>query len=163
MADSRRFVELSVRIYQSLMHVYPASFRRQYGCEMTRVFREVATDSTERHGSAGLITTWSRVLGDLALSAFHEHLLELQGRFVMKTETGWLAKLLAILSVLCFWIVPCSPVLAIAAVSTTKGSSGWPRKVAVAGAILCTVWTLVFAALLLWLLFIRNIRGSWAF
>jgi hypothetical protein len=163
MADSPRFVELSVRIYRSLMHVYPVSFREKYGREMTRVFREVVTDSTQRHGSTGLITTWCRVLGDLVLSAFHEHSTELHGRWEMKTAPDWIAKLLAILSVACFWIVPCSPILAIAAVSTTQGSSGWPRKLAVAGAVLCTLCTLLAAALLLWILLIRSLNGSWAF
>ena len=81
----------------------------------------------------------------------------------MKTAPGWIAKLLAILSVACFWIVPCSPILAIAAVSTTRGSSGWPRKLAVAGAVLCTLCTLLAAAVLLWLLFLRSLNGSWAF
>jgi len=163
MADSPHFVQLSVRIYESLMHVYPASFRKKYGCEMTRVFREMVTDSTQRHGSTGLITTWCRVLGDLVLSASHEHIIELQGRWEMKAAPGWIAKLLAILSVACFWILPCSPMLAIAAVSTTKGSSGWPRKLAVAGGVLCTVWTLMGAALLLWFLCLRSLNGSWAF
>jgi len=163
MADSPQLVELSVRIYRSLMHVYPVSFRQKYGREMTRVFREVVTASTQRHGSAGLITTWCRVLGDLALSGFQEHLIELQGRLEMKTAPGWIAKLLAILSVACFWLVPCSPILAIAAVSTTKGSSGWPRKLAVTGAVLCTLWTLLAAAAILWLLLLRGLNGSWSF
>ena len=81
----------------------------------------------------------------------------------MKTAPGWIAKLLAILSVACFWILPCSPILAIAAVSTTQGSSGWPRKLAVTGAVLSTLWTLLAAALLLWFVFLWSLRGSWAF
>jgi hypothetical protein len=81
----------------------------------------------------------------------------------MKTEPGWIAKLLAILSVAFFWFVPCSPILAIAAVSTTKESSGWPRKLAVTGAVLCTLCTLLAACLILHLLFIRGMNGSWAF
>lgn len=146
-----------------MANVYPVSFREKYGCEMTRVFREVVTDSTQRHGSAGLITTCCRVLADLVISASHEHFVELHGRWEMKTAPGWIAKLLAILSVACFWIVPCSPILAIAAVSTTKGSAGWPRKLAVAGAVLCTVWTLTIAAMLLWLLCLKGLNGSWSF
>lgn len=163
MADSPRFVDLSVRIYRSLMRVYPVSFRNKYGYEMIEVFREVVTDSTRRHGIAGLMTTWFRVLGDLLCSAFQEHLIELRGRWEMNHSPGWIAKLLAILSVACFWVVPCSPILAIAAVSTTKGSAGWPRKLAVAGAVLCTVWTLTIAAMLLWLLCLKGLNGSWSF
>ena len=81
----------------------------------------------------------------------------------MKTIPGWGPKLLAILSVACFWGIPFSPVLAIGAVSATKGSVGWTRKLAVTGAILCTVWTLTVAALLLNLVLIGILRGSWAF
>lgn len=81
----------------------------------------------------------------------------------MKTEPGWIAKLLAVLSVACFWLVPCSPILAIAAVSTTKESSGWPRKLAVTGAVLCTSWTLLAVCLILWFLLLRGMNGSWAF
>jgi len=163
MADSPHFVDLSVRIYRLLMRVYPVSFRREYGCEMIQVFREVMTDSTQRHGTAGLMTTWFRVFGDLVRSAFLEHLLEIQGRWEMSASPGWIAKLLAILSVACFWVVPCSPILAIAAVSTTKGASGWPRKLAVTGAVLCTLWTLMVAAMFLWLLCLRSLNGSWSF
>lgn len=163
MAGSPRVVDLSVRIYQSLMRVYPGSFRKKYGNEMSQVFREVMADSTQRDGVAGLVTTWIRVLGDLARSAFHEHLIELQGRCEMNTSPGWIAKQLAILTVACFWVVPCSPILAIAAVSTTKGASGWPRKLAVTGAVLCTVCTLMVAAMLVWLLCLRSLNGSWSF
>jgi hypothetical protein len=162
-ANSPHLIELSVRFYQLLLHVCPTSFRKKYESEMTWVFREVVTDSLQRHGTAGLIATWHRATGDLAVSAFSEHLLELQGRWEMAISHGWIAKLLAILSVACFWVLPCSPILAIAAVSTTKGSSGWPRRLAVSGAILSTLCTLLGAALLLWLLFIRSLRGSWAF
>ena len=81
----------------------------------------------------------------------------------MKTAPGWIARLFAILSVACFWFVPCSPIIAIAAVSTTNGSSGWPRKLAVTGAVLCTLYTLLLAALFVWLLFLMSLKGSWAF
>lgn len=163
MPDAPHFVERSVRIYRSLMHVYPVSFRKRYGCEMIRVFREMATDATQQYGSAGLISTWCRVLGDLVLSAFAEHLVELQGRCAMKTAPGWIVKLLAILNVACFWGIPFSPILAIAAVSTTKETSGWPRKLAVAGAVLCTLYTLLLAALLFSAIFISCLHGSWSF
>ena len=81
----------------------------------------------------------------------------------MKTAPGRIAKLLAVLSVACFWIIPFSPVLSIAALSTTNGSQGWPRKTAVGGAILCTLYGSLLAALFAKLLFLRVLHGSWAF
>jgi len=121
------------------------------------------TDSTQRHGIAGLMTTWVRVLGDLVSSAYHEHLIEWQETWEMKTAPGWIAKLLAVLSVACFWMVPCSPILSIAAVSITKGSLGWPRKLAVTGAVLCTIYTLMVTGIVLWLVCLRGLSGSWTF
>ncbi len=53
------------------------------------------------------------------------------------------AKFLAVLSVAGFWLLPWSPLVAIGAVRRTEGTAGWPRRVAVAGAGLCTAWTLV--------------------
>ena len=60
-------------------------------------------------------------------------------------------KVLAVLSVLCFWILPVSPFLAMTAVSGTEHSSRWPRKLAVSGAILCTQYTLLLGS---WILFL---------
>ena len=86
MANPPRSVELSVRIYELLVKAYPASFRRRYGDEMTRVFRELATDALRQRGAFGLMTAWFRVLGDLAWTAPQEHLVELQRRIEMKTS-----------------------------------------------------------------------------
>ena len=60
------------------------------------------------------------------------------------------AKLLAVLSVACFWLLPLSPMVAIGAVSMTRGVSGWPRHLAVTGAVLCIAYTVGMA-----LLFVR--------
>jgi ABC-type sulfate transport system permease subunit len=56
-----------------------------------------------------------------------------------------LAKVLAVFSVACFWLLPFSPMVAIGAVSITRGKSGWSRKLAVAGAVLCIAYTVVMA------------------
>ena len=63
---------------------------------------------------------------------------------------GRMAKLLAILSVACFWLLPFSPMIAIGAVWTTRGSSGHSRNLAVTGAALCIAHTAVMG-----LLFVR--------
>jgi ABC-type sulfate transport system permease subunit len=64
---------------------------------------------------------------------------------VANAKPGRLAKLLAILSVACFWLLPFSPMVAIGAVSITRGTSGWSRNLAVTGAVLCIAYTLVMA------------------
>ena len=58
---------------------------------------------------------------------------------------GRAARLLAILSVACFWLLPYSPVVALGALSTTQGASGRSRRLAVCGAVLCAVYTVVMA------------------
>ncbi len=59
-----------------------------------------------------------------------------------------MAKLLAILSVALFWLLPLSPMIAIGAVSMTKGASCWSRKFAVMGATLCIAYTVLMALLI---------------
>ncbi len=56
---------------------------------------------------------------------------------------GRMAKLFAILSVACFWLLPVSPMIAIGAVSMTKGASGWSRNLALTGATLCIAYTVI--------------------
>lgn len=74
-----------------------------------------------------------------------------------------LAQFLALLSVATFWLVPLSPFVALASVFATKDSNEWSNRVARAGAVLCAVWTVVLAAVLLWLVFLGLLHRSWAF
>jgi hypothetical protein len=68
----------------------------------------------------------------------------------IRTAPGWGIKLLAILSATFFWLLPYSPLIAIAAVLATNQSQGWPRKLAVAGAILSAALTIALSAIVLW-------------
>jgi len=61
---------------------------------------------------------------------------------------GRFAEALAVLAFAGFWALPFSPVLAIGAVSATRDAAGWPRNLAVAGAILCIGYTLALSLLL---------------
>ncbi|MDG3004899.1 hypothetical protein [Paludisphaera mucosa] len=61
---------------------------------------------------------------------------------------GRTAKLLAVLSVAGFWVLPLSPMVAIGAVSLTQGASGWSRSLAVTGALLCIAYTVLMALLI---------------
>jgi hypothetical protein len=64
---------------------------------------------------------------------------------------------------LTFWVLPVSPFLTMVAVLKTKGTRGWPRKLAVTGAVLCTICTLLAACTLLWLVGLSVLKGSWSF
>lgn len=53
---------------------------------------------------------------------------------------------LAVLSMLTWWIVPVGPVVSAMAVRRTRGSQGWSRRIALAGAVLCVSWaTMLFS------------------
>jgi hypothetical protein len=67
---------------------------------------------------------------------------------VSRAVTSRSARLLAVLSVACFWLLPLSPFVAIGAVSMTAGASDWSRKAAVAGAALCSAYTIALALLI---------------
>lgn len=56
--------------------------------------------------------------------------------------------LLPLLSLMAFWVLPFSPFLSMAAVSQTRETKGTPRNLAVAGALLCSAYTIGLAAVL---------------
>jgi hypothetical protein len=67
----------------------------------------------------------------------------------MKTPPAMPGKVLAVISVLCFWLLPVSPILSMAAVSATGNSGGWARGLARAGAWLCVTYTTALAIIFL--------------
>lgn len=58
---------------------------------------------------------------------------------------GRVTKAIAVFSVATFWALPFSPFVAMAALARTKHSVGWPRRLSVAAAVLCSVYTLALA------------------
>jgi hypothetical protein len=63
----------------------------------------------------------------------------------IRTAPDWVAKSLAVLSVAFFWVLPWSPLLAIAALLATSQTREWPRKVAMTGTVLSASLTLAAA------------------
>ena len=61
---------------------------------------------------------------------------------------GCVTKALAVCSVATFWLLPFSPFIAMVAVVRTKHSVGWPRRLSVAAAVLCSVFTISYAIML---------------
>lgn len=61
---------------------------------------------------------------------------------------GPAAKALAVASVGGFWLLPFSPLVAIAAISMTSETTGWPRRLARTGGVLCIAYTTALALLM---------------
>jgi len=78
-ADAKA-VTLSVRIYERLLALYPAAFRREYGPAMKQVFCDQCRDAWCQARAWGLAVLWLRLLPDLAKTSFLEHLSNLRRR-----------------------------------------------------------------------------------
>jgi hypothetical protein len=63
-------------------------------------------------------------------------------------HASFVTKALAVVSFATFWLLPVSPFVAMLAILRTKNSAGWPRKLSVTAAVLCSVYTLAIATLL---------------
>jgi hypothetical protein len=63
----------SARLYRALLLVFPASFRRAYGDEMARAFRDLCRDARRTSGAGGVLALWPGALRDLLLAASAEH------------------------------------------------------------------------------------------
>ena len=57
-------------VYRALLHLYPASFRREYGTELTALFSRRLAAATAA-GAAGL---WLEAIGDIVVNAARLHL-----------------------------------------------------------------------------------------
>jgi hypothetical protein len=70
-------VTWSARLYRALLLAYPAPFRREYGDEMTRTFRDLCRDAWRAGGARNVFALWPRAARDLLLAASAERLGEL--------------------------------------------------------------------------------------
>ena len=62
---------------------------------------------------------------------------------------AWLGPLLSLISLSVFWIIPLSPILAIAAIRLNTTAGTWSRRLALLAGWLCTLYT---ATLAIWML-----------
>jgi hypothetical protein len=67
-------VQLSVRLYQLFLIVYPKSFRLEYGPHMLQVFRDYSIRTYNRRGPSGMLSLWALTLLDLLRSMIEQHL-----------------------------------------------------------------------------------------
>jgi hypothetical protein len=63
-------------MYQLLLVLYPASFRREFGREMVLVFRDASRFEQERRGTGGLLGLWMGMFFDLLATALLERVKE---------------------------------------------------------------------------------------
>ena len=59
-----------MRIYHALLHLYPASFRAEYGEEMAAIFRARLRDAG---GAAARLTIWLAILPEIVVNALAVH------------------------------------------------------------------------------------------
>lgn len=65
---------ISPRVYTLLLLAYPATFRREYGAQMSQVFRDSCRDQKRKAGKIGLLELWLQTLLDLLQTAPQQHL-----------------------------------------------------------------------------------------
>src|SRR6185503_13960819 len=65
---------VSPRVYRLLLLAYPADFRREYGSQMTQVFRDCCRQQVQQAGTLGLLRVWFQALRDLVQTVPYEHL-----------------------------------------------------------------------------------------
>jgi hypothetical protein len=67
-------VDLSVRVYSTLLAAYPGRFREEYGSQMLQVFRDVCRHEYKQGGLLGVTALWLRTSLDLVRTTVEEHI-----------------------------------------------------------------------------------------
>ncbi len=65
-------ISLSERAYGTLLRLYPAGFRREYGTQMAQVFGDVCRQTYRTRGMFGIALWWYATLLDLTLTAIEQ-------------------------------------------------------------------------------------------
>jgi hypothetical protein len=84
-------LRISMRLYQTLLAVYPTEFRQAYGGPMIQVFGDCRRRAFVEAGTAGLLILWWRTLLDTIQTAIEEH--SQRGTYMSKSKfvkiSGW--------------------------------------------------------------------------
>jgi len=80
--SNKRAITFSAKVYLSLLFLYPAEFRHEYGPSMVQAFRDLCREAYAKSQWFGLAKLWGRILKDLVVTAFVEHV-----------DTSWLIRL----------------------------------------------------------------------
>jgi hypothetical protein len=70
----------SVRTYERLLYLYPGELRREFGGEMSNLFRAQLESRLAARGALGLIDAWKTVLRELPATVVREHWAVLERR-----------------------------------------------------------------------------------
>lgn len=70
----------SVRTYERLLYLYPRELRREFGAEMSDLFRAQAEAHMSARGVLGLIDGWKMILRELPATVVREHWAVLERR-----------------------------------------------------------------------------------
>ena len=75
LADNKSAIlEVSHKVYKSILILYPKDLRGDFGNEMIEVFDEQAWEAYSRHGSSGLMRVWFSTTWEIVTVAFPGHL-----------------------------------------------------------------------------------------
>jgi hypothetical protein len=77
-------LQISERLYETLLYLYPQKFRAAYGEQMRLTFRDACREAHRRNGAGGLLALWLPTLLDLLKSALEERAR--QGEIAMINE-----------------------------------------------------------------------------
>ena len=97
---------LSCRIYDLLLHAYPAQFRQAYAVPMSQLFRDCYRVEKQRGNFAPLAGLWVRTLLDVAHSAPREHIENLgKEKHLMKNLKNDVVALLGCVGIIALALV----------------------------------------------------------
>lgn len=70
------WISVSIRIYRTLLRLYPISFHTEYETELIHVFRDLCRAGYNKHGVLGLAGVWAESVPDLFVNVIDEHIQE---------------------------------------------------------------------------------------
>ncbi|MBC8171139.1 MAG: type II secretion system F family protein [Anaerolineae bacterium] len=76
--QKRQTLIASEKLYQMLLIAYPASFRHEYGSDLTQVFRDSNHDALHMGGLGAVVSLWLHTSWDLITTAASQRFAQLQ-------------------------------------------------------------------------------------
>ena len=113
-----RIVALSIALYRLLLHLYPASHRRQFGTPMDSAVDVRCRMVYRRGGVSGLLRWWACLLTDLVrtlpldyLDALNHAILPVDGRDKVRDAIALVGRTSVLMGLFGLLIFPCSLLL----------------------------------------------------